>query len=263
MLRRRRFVMAGPNVIESEAHAFATAAALAEAMAPFDATLIFKASFDKANRTSGGSYRGVGLAAGCRLFERVRSELGLPVVTDVHEPHHPAEIAHCVDVIQIPAFLCRQTDLIAAAGATGRVVQIKKGQFASAEAMHQQKRKALDAGAGGVILCERGSFFGYHDTVVDPRNLRWLREEAAPPGAAGETLVCLDVTHSLQRPSKQLADGRIVSGGSPRDLAPWMARLGLAFGAHGLFVEVHEQPDAALCDAPTQWPLHRLSELLD
>lgn len=159
-LRRRPFVMVGPNVIESEEHAFRMAAALQEALRPYDATFIFKASFDKANRTSGGSYRGVSLERAVRLFARVRSELGVPVITDVHEPWQPALFAQCVDVLQIPAFLCRQTDLIRAAGATGLVVQIKKGQFASAEAMHQQKLKAMAAGAGGVILCERGSFFG-------------------------------------------------------------------------------------------------------
>ena len=159
-LRRRPFLMVGPNVIESEEHAFRMAAALQEALRPYDATFIFKASFDKANRTSGDSYRGVSLERAVRLFARVRSELGVPVITDVHEPWQPALFAQCVDVLQIPAFLCRQTDLIRAAGATGLVVQIKKGQFASAEAMHQQKLKAMAAGAGGVILCERGSFFG-------------------------------------------------------------------------------------------------------
>jgi len=253
-LSRRRFVIAGPNVIESEEHALLMARELKACASAFDATLIFKASWDKANRTTASSYRGVSLQNARHIFSRVRRELGLPVITDIHEPWQAAAIAADVDVLQIPAFLCRQTDLLEAAADTGLPVHIKKGQFASAAAMHKSKEKVLRRGNPNVILCERGTFFGYQDLVVDPRNLISMRSEDA--------LVSMDLTHSLQRPAQQHASGAVSAGGD-RELVPWMGRVAAALEVHGIFVEVHDEPERALCDAPTQWPLARFEWLLD
>jgi 2-dehydro-3-deoxyphosphooctonate aldolase (KDO 8-P synthase) len=253
-LRDRFFVIAGPNVIESEAHTMCMAAALKAVFAAYDVVFIFKTSFDKANRSSLSSYRGVGMVEGLRILKRVRDELGIPVITDVHESCQAATIAEVVDIIQVPAFLCRQTDLLQAVAKTGKIVHVKKGQFCSAAQMHKCKEKLIAFGNDQVILCERGNSFGYHDLVVDPRNLVWLQSPT--------NLVTLDSTHCLQTISQTSADGTVKCGGH-RELIPYMGKVAIALGANGLFIEVHDNPDEALCDGPTQWPLDRLSWLLD
>ena len=253
-LQEKRFIIAGPNVIETEEHAFEMARKIKEVLVMYDVVFIFKASFDKANRTSLTSYRGVKIEVAKRLFNRVRKELGVPCITDIHESWQAAEMKECVDILQIPAFLCRQTDLLKAASETGKILHIKKGQFCSAEAMKKSVEKCAQFGNNQAILCERGSFFGYQDLVVDPRNLELLR---------GDTnLVSMDITHCLQLPSQRMSDGTVCSGGQ-RDLIPLMGKMAIALDVHGIFVEVHDQPDESLCDAPTQWPLSRLAWLMN
>jgi len=254
-LQTRKFVIAGPNVIESKEHAFEMAKKIKQEMRDYDATLIFKTSFDKANRTSASSYRGVSIDDAKELFHRIRSELGIPCITDVHEPWQAEALKGCVDILQIPAFLCRQTDLLKAASETGLILHIKKGQFCSAAVMKQCFDKCVRFGNRQVILCERGNFFGYQDFVVDPRNLVLLRGDS--------NLVSMDITHCLQLPgSVTEADGTLRSGGQ-RHLIPHMGKMAISLGADGIFVEVHDNPDSSLCDAPTQWPLSRLQWLLE
>jgi 2-dehydro-3-deoxyphosphooctonate aldolase (KDO 8-P synthase) len=253
-LQNKFFVMAGPNVIETEEHTIFMAKALKQVFARYDVTFIFKVSFDKANRTSLGSYRGVEFSEGCRILKRIKDEVGVPIVTDVHEPWQAAEIGGIVDVIQVPAFLCRQTDLLEAVARTGCIIQVKKGQFCSAATMHKSKEKLIAFGNPNVILCERGNTFGYQDLIVDSRNLVWLRSD--------KNLVSMDITHCLQSPSQTMVDGTVVAGGH-RDLIPQMGKLARAFDVNGIFLEVHDRPDESLCDAPTQWYLDRLEELLD
>jgi 2-dehydro-3-deoxyphosphooctonate aldolase (KDO 8-P synthase) len=220
----------------------------------YDVTFVFKVSFDKANRTSITSYRGVPFKEGCRILKRIKEELGVRNITDDHEIYQAKPIADIVDIIQIPAFLGRQTDLLKAVAETGTVVQIKKGQMFSADVMHKCKEKLIAFGNPNVILCERGNFFGYQDLVVDPRNLVWLKSDT--------NLVSMDITHCLQAPAQKLADGTVKAGGH-RELIPYMGKLAMAFDVDGVFMEVHDNPDASLCDAPTQWYLDRLEELLD
>ena len=252
-MRQKTFIIAGPNVIESEEHVMQMAAAIKDIAERFDVLFIFKASFDKANRTSAESYRGVSLEAARSIFTRVRTELNVPIITDVHEPHQCAAMASCVDVLQIPAFLCRQTDLIVAAAKTGLVLHIKKGQFCHADAMQKTVQKAVAAGNELCVLCERGSFFGYQDVVVDPRNLIRLRGE--------KNLVSMDITHCLQQPAQKSSDG-IVKCGGERYLIPSMGKMAMALDVHGIFLETHDRPNESKCDAPTQWPLDRLEWLL-
>lgn len=248
------FIIAGPNVIESEEHCLKMARALKTVMAKYQVDFFFKTSFDKANRSSLGSYRGLGMTEGLRILKRVKDEIGLPILTDIHECWQAAPVAEVADILQIPAFLCRQTDLLQAAAQTGRTIHVKKGQFCSAEQMHKCKEKLLIFGATKVILCERGNSFGYQDMVVDPRNLVWLKSNL--------NLVSMDITHCLQTPSQVGADG-IVKCGGYRQLIPSMGKMARALDVDGLFLEVHDNPNAALCDGPTQWPLERLEWLLD
>lgn len=215
--------------------------------------LVYKSSFDKANRTAGTSPRGLGLDASLKALELVRSTSGLPVTTDVHECWQVGPVADVVDLVQIPAFLCRQTDLLVAAGASGRPVNIKKGQFASAAAMGHAaakvRRGALERGVvpGGLLLTERGTTFGYDDLVVDARNIPRMREAA--PGC----LVVVDATHAVQSPP---AGSGVVTGGARR-FVPTVARVAAAAGADGIFMETHDQPHLAISDSAVQWPLDR------
>ena len=243
-------MIAGPCVIESEALTLEVARALKEYARELALPLIFKASYDKANRTSLSSYRGPGLEKGLEILGRVRAEVGLPVLSDVHQVSEVARAAQVLDVLQIPAFLCRQTDLIAAAAATGKVVNIKKGQFLAPWDMGPVVEKAV-AAAGGArrfFLTERGASFGYNNLVVDFRGLQIMRGLGCP--------VILDVTHSVQLPG-----GRGTSSGGQREFIPALARAGVAVGVDGLFMEVHPNPDRALCDGPNSLPLQQVPAL--
>lgn len=251
-LKSNLFVMAGPNVVESEQHVLDMAHAVKKIMSRFDVTFIFKVSLDKANRSSLASYRGLGFERGLSILRRVKAEVGVPLVTDVHTEAQAAAAADVVDILQVPAFLCRQTDLLRAVARTGKIIHVKKGQFCSAAQMHKCKEKLIAFGNPRVILCERGNSFGYQDLVVDPRNLIWLRSPS--------NLVSMDITHCLQQPSQTNANGVVCSGGT-RDLIPYMGKLAMSLGVSGLFLEVHDEPDKSLCDAPTQWPLDELEKL--
>jgi 2-dehydro-3-deoxyphosphooctonate aldolase (KDO 8-P synthase) len=211
----------------------------------------FKASFDKANRARGGSPRGPGLESGLAALARVRAATGLPLLTDIHEPSHAAVAAAVVDVLQIPAFLCRQTDLLLAAGATGKPVNIKKGQWMQPEAMQGAVEKVRQAGSQAVAVTERGTFFGYGDLVVDQRCFARLKAATGAP-------TIFDATHSVQQPG-QAADG---SSGGLREHIPALLAAAAAAGADGFFLETHPDPARALSDAATQWPLDRLEALL-
>lgn len=249
------FLFAGPNVIESREHCLRMAEAIQTVAAALGVEYVFKASYDKANRTSRTSYRGPGLEEGLRVLQDVKTHVGVPIITDIHEVSEAAPTAEVADVLQIPAFLCRQTDLLTAAAETGRVVHIKKGQWCDASVMDAAAEKVRAAGNANVILCERGTQFGYSDLVVDPRNLVWMRR------AGG--LVTADVTHSLQQPGGTLGPSGERSAGGLRELIPAIARTACAVGVDGLFMEVHDDPTASLCDAPTQWPLRHLAQLLE
>jgi len=237
-------------VIESEAVCLRVATTLARHCRRLGVPLIFKASFDKANRTSAGSYRGPGLEEGLRVLAKVRSETGVPVLTDVHETAQVAPVAEVVDVLQIPAFLCRQTDLIAAAVQTGRMVNLKKGQFLSPSEMGRVVAKAVEAGARRLLVTERGTTFGYHNLVVDMRSIALLRGFGFP--------VIFDATHAVQLPGRggDRSDGQ-------REFVPVLARAAVAAGAHGLFLETHPDPDRALSDGPNMIPLNAVSPLLE
>jgi 2-dehydro-3-deoxyphosphooctonate aldolase (KDO 8-P synthase) len=242
-------LIAGPCVIESEAHALGLAHAIRDIAARCGVPFVFKASFDKANRTSIRSFRGPGLEEGLRILRRVRDEAGVPVLTDIHEPAQAAPAAEVADVLQIPAFLCRQTDLLVAAARTGRAVNIKKGQFLAPGDMRHAAAKIADAGNDRVILTERGSSFGYHNLVVDMRALPMMRTLGYP--------VVYDVTHSLQLPGA--GDG--VTAGQAEFIEP-MARAGVAAGVDGVFMEVHERPETARSDAQNALRLDLLEPLL-
>jgi 2-dehydro-3-deoxyphosphooctonate aldolase (KDO 8-P synthase) len=242
-------LIAGPCVIESEGHAVGLARTIRDIAARCGVPYVFKASYDKANRTSLSSFRGPGLAEGLRTLRRVREEVGVPVLTDIHEPAHAAPVAEVVDVLQIPAFLCRQTDLLVAAAQTGRVVNIKKGQFLAPSDLRHAAAKITAAGNDRVILTERGTSFGYHNLVVDMRSLPILRALGFP--------VIYDVTHSLQLPGG--GDG--VTAGQAEFIEP-MARAGVAAGVDGVFMEVHERPEQAKSDAQNALRLDLLEALL-
>ena len=242
-------LIAGPCVIESEGHAVGLARTIRDIAARCGVPYVFKASYDKANRTSLSSFRGPGLAEGLRTLRRVREEVGVPVLTDIHEPAHAAPVAEVVDVLQIPAFLCRQTDLLVAAAQTGRVVNIKKGQFLAPSDMRHAAANITAAGNDRVILTERGTSFGYHNLVVDMRSLPILRALGFP--------VIYDVTHSLQLPGG--GDG--VTAGQAEFIEP-MARAGVAAGVDGVFMEVHERPEHAKSDAQNALRLDLLEALL-
>jgi 2-dehydro-3-deoxyphosphooctonate aldolase (KDO 8-P synthase) len=230
-------VIAGPDVIESEEHAVRHARLLLEITRTLGLPFIFKCSFDKANRTSGTAFRGPGLKEGLRVLAKVKRDVGVAVLTDVHETAQVGAVAEVVDVLQVPAFLCRQTDLVVAVARSGRGVNLKKGHFVAPLDMVQAARKATDAGNPNVLVTERGASFGYHNLVVDMRGLYQMR-------AAGLT-VCFDATHSVQLPSAQ----GTASGGE-RNLVPVLARAAVAAGVDALFAEVHETPDSAPCDGP-------------
>jgi len=242
-------LIAGPCVIESEAHAVGLAQALRDIARRAGVQYVFKASYDKANRTSGGSFRGPGLAEGLRVLQRVRQIAGVPILTDIHEPAQAAAAAAVADVLQIPAFLSRQTDLIVAAAKTGRVVNIKKGQFLAPADMRHAIAKATGAGNDRVIVTERGFSFGYHNLVVDMRAFPILRALGYP--------VVYDVTHSLQLPGG--GDG--VTAGQAEYIEP-LASAGVAAGVDGVFLEVHERPSEAKSDAQNALQLDRLEPLL-
>ena len=242
-------LIAGPCVIESESHASDLAVRLAELASRLRVPLIFKASFDKANRTSGRSFRGPGLKEGLRVLAAIKSRVSAPMLTDIHEPSQAAAAAEIADVLQIPAFLSRQTDLLVAAAKTGRVVNIKKGQFLAPGDIIHAVAKVVDAGNPRVIVTERGTSFGYHDLVVDMRAFPMMRERGVP--------VVFDVTHSLQLPGA--GDG--ITAGLAQYIEP-LASAGVAAGVDGVFLEVHENPLAAKSDAQNALRLDRLEPLL-
>ncbi len=243
------FLIAGPCVIESEQLAMDTAGALHEMTVRLGIPFIYKSSFDKANRSSHGSFRGPGLEAGLAILEAVRDRIGVPVLTDVHEDTPLEEVAAVVDVLQTPAFLCRQTNFIRNVARQGRPIHLKKGQFLSPWEMCNVVEKARDAGAEQILVCERGASFGYHNLVSDMRSLAVLRETGCP--------VVFDATHSVQLPGARGA----VSGGQ-REFVPVLARAAVAAGVAGLFMETHPDPERALSDGPNVWPLGRMEELL-
>ena len=243
------FLIAGPCVIESEAHARSMAERIAAVCAELKLPYIFKSSYDKANRTSINSYRGPGVAEGLKILRRIKDNLRLPILTDVHEPAQVAAAAEVADVLQIPAFLCRQTDLLLAAGKSGRVVNIKKGQFLSPTEMKTAVEKVASTGNEKILLTERGTSFGYNNLVVDMRSFPIMRGFGYP--------VVFDATHSLQLPG---GEGK-QSGGQPEFIEP-LARAAVAAGVDGLFLEVHDNPPAALSDASNQLPLAQLKPLL-
>ncbi len=247
--RRRLFLIAGPCVIENEKLCLQVGAALKKTCAALGIFYVFKASFDKANRTSAKSFRGPGLDAGLRVLARVRAELGVPILTDIHHEEHAAVVGEVVDILQIPAFLCRQTDLIEAAAATGQIVNLKKGQFLSPAEMGQVAEKARRAGAKKILLTERGTTFGYNNLVADMRSIPILKRTGCP--------VIFDATHSVQLPG----GGGDKSSGQ-REFAPVLARAALAAGANGLFIETHPHPDRALSDGPNMIPLAEMPALL-
>ena len=248
------FLMAGPNVLQTGEHAHHMCREIKSICCELEIPFVFKSSFDKANRTSLTSFRGPGLAEGLRVLDSIKTTFDVPIVTDIHESAQAEPVARVANVLQIPAFLCRQTDLLVAAGRTGRIVNIKKGQFCAAAVMRNSAKKIFSTNNRKVLVCERGTTFGYSDLVVDPRNLVWMRDSGCP--------VVADITHSLQQPAGlSLAHGSVASGGY-RDLIPTIARTCVATGVDGLFMEVHNDPNSSPCDAPTQWPLRHFSELL-
>jgi 2-dehydro-3-deoxyphosphooctonate aldolase (KDO 8-P synthase) len=247
------FLIAGPCVIESEAHARKMAEAIQRITVDLKLPLIFKASYDKANRTSIRSFRGPGLAEGTRILRAIAKDTGLPVLTDVHTPQDCAAVAEAVDVLQIPAFLCRQTDLLIAAAETGRAVNIKKGQFVAPQDMRYAVQKVRDSGNEKVFLTERGASFGYNNLVVDMRSLAVMREYAP---------VVFDGTHSVQTPSSAVAGDTASSGGQPQFI-PLLARAAVAAGVDGLFLEVHDNPAEAKSDGANALKLDLLKPLLE
>ncbi len=249
---RELFLIAGPCVIESEEHALKMAESVAGICRALGVPYIFKTSYDKANRTSIKSYRGPGVAEGLRILHKIAARIKVPVLTDVHEAADVPRVAEVVDVLQIPAFLCRQTDLIVAAARSGCAVNIKKGQFVSPWDMRHAVEKAHQAGNHHVLVTERGSSFGYNNLVVDMRSLAIMREFAP---------VVFDATHSVQLPSAG-ADGEPVSDGQPQFI-PLLARAAVAAGVDGIFVEVHDNPVRAMSDGPNALELSRLRGVLE
>jgi 2-dehydro-3-deoxyphosphooctonate aldolase (KDO 8-P synthase) len=242
-------LIAGPCVFESRAHALEMAQALKAIAGRLGIGLVYKSSFDKANRTSASSARGLGLAEALPIFAEIRESLGLPVTTDVHEPEHCAAVAEAVDVLQIPAFLCRQTDLLVAAARTGRAVNVKKGQFLAPWDMKNVVAKLVGAGNPNVLVTERGVSFGYNTLVSDMRALPILAETGAP--------VIFDATHSVQQPG-----GQGERSGGERRFVPVLARAAVAVGVAGVFIETHQNPDRAPSDGPNMLPLAELEPLL-
>jgi len=246
---RRLILIAGPCVVESEKLCLQVAISLRRTCQRLGINYIFKASYDKANRTSSGSFRGPGLKAGLEVLAKVRREVGVPVLTDVHTEAQAIAAAAVVDVLQIPAFLCRQTDLIRAAVGTGKIVNLKKGQFLSPAEMGQVVKKASDAGGQKLLITERGTTFGYNNLVVDMRSIPIMGQFGFP--------VIFDATHSVQLPGA----GGDKSGGQ-REFAPMLARCAVVAGANGLFIETHPTPERALSDGPNMIPLEEMPKLL-
>ncbi len=248
------FLIAGPCAIESRQMAFDTAGQLKEITAALGIPFIYKSSFDKANRSSSRSFRGLGMAQGLQILADVRAELGVPILTDVHDISQIKPVAEVVDVLQTPAFLCRQTDFIQACALSGKPVNIKKGQFLAPEDMFQVVNKARDAAeqagvVADVMVCERGASFGYHNLVSDMRSLAIMRATACP--------VVFDATHSVQLPG-----GQGTSSGGQREFVPVLARAAVAVGVAGIFMETHPNPEQALSDGPNAVPLDRMAALL-
>ncbi|MDH4094534.1 MAG: 3-deoxy-8-phosphooctulonate synthase [Betaproteobacteria bacterium] len=244
------FLIAGPDTLESEQLCLDVAGMLKEHTARLGMPYIFKGSFDKANRSSGASYRGPGMAEGLRILSAVKKQIGVPVVTDVHEDTPLGEVAAVVDVLQTPAFLCRQTNFIRSVARQGKAMNIKKGQFLSPWEMGNVVDKARSAGNQQILVCERGFSFGYHNLVVDMRGLAAMRATGCP--------VVFDATHSVQLPG-----GQGSSSGGQREYIPVLARAAVAAGVAGVFMETHPKPDEALCDGPNSWPLARMPGLLE
>ena len=250
-LDRPLFLIAGPCVVESLELQVETAGRLKEITGRLGVPFIFKSSYDKANRSSGGSYRGPGMAEGLSILAEVKRQIRVPVLTDVHESEHVPEVAAVVDVLQTPAFLCRQTDFIHAVARAGKPVNIKKGQFLAPEDMIQVVRKAKAAsGTDNIMVCERGASFGYHNLVSDMRSIAIMRETGCP--------VVFDATHSVQLPG-----GAGSSSGGEREFVPVLARAAVAAGVAGVFMETHPDPAKALSDGPNAWPLDRMRGLLE
>ncbi len=243
-------LIAGPCALESRAHALETASALKDIAVRLDIGFVYKTSFDKANRTSAKSARGLGLDKALAIFAELREELGVPVITDVHEAAQCARVAEVVDILQIPAFLCRQTDLLVAAAKTGRVVNVKKGQFLAPWDMANVVEKITGVGNRNVLLTERGVSFGYNTLVSDMRALPILARIGAP--------MIFDATHSVQQPG-----GKGTSSGGEREFVPVLARAAVAVGVAGLFIETHEDPDRAPSDGPNMIPLKKMEPLLN
>lgn len=250
-LNRPLFLIAGPCVIESRQMALDTAGQLKDICKELGVRFIYKSSYDKANRSSGSSFRGFGLEQGLSILAEVKNQIGVPVLSDVHKEEDVAAVAAVVDVLQTPAFLCRQTDFIQACAASGKPVNIKKGQFLAPADMQHVVRKARDAnnGADTLMVCERGTSFGYNNLVSDMRSLAIMRETGCP--------VIFDATHSVQLPG-----GQGTCSGGQREFVPLLARAAVAVGISGLFMETHPDPDRAMSDGPNSWPLARLKELL-
>ncbi|WP_338018539.1 MULTISPECIES: 3-deoxy-8-phosphooctulonate synthase [unclassified Halorhodospira] len=249
-LEQPLFLIAGPCVIESEQLALDSAHELRELCRELGVPLIYKSSFDKANRSSAQSYRGPGMEAGLRVLERVRGELGVPVITDVHEDTPLDEVASVVDALQTPAFLCRQTSFIQRVAACGLPVNLKKGQFLAPWDMAHVVDKARATGNRQILVCERGVSFGYNNLISDMRALAVMRDTEAP--------VVFDATHSVQLPG-----GQGHASGGQREFVPVLARAAVAAGVSGLFMETHPDPERALSDGPNAWPLERMRELLE
>jgi len=245
----RPFLIAGPCVLESLDLAMTVAVELQSISQELNIPLVFKSSYDKANRTAGASFRGPGLEMGLDWLAQIKSRTGLPVITDIHEPRQASLVAEVADVLQIPAFLCRQTDLLLAAAHTGRIVNIKKGQFMAPWDMRGPVDKIRSEGFDRIWLTERGSMFGYNNLVVDFRSLIIMKELGYP--------VVFDATHSVQLPG-----GQGMSSGGQREFVPSLARAAVACGCQGLFMEIHPDPDHALCDGPNSWPLGKARALL-
>ena len=244
-------LIAGPCQMESRQHAFDMAGSLKEICRDLGIGLVYKSSFDKANRTSGKAARGIGIGKAIEVFAEIKAKLGLPTITDVHEVWHCAEVAQAVDMLQIPAFLCRQTDLLVAAAQTGLAVNVKKGQFLAPWDMKNVISKLRDAGNGRVMACDRGTSFGYNTLVSDFRGLPIMAEQCACP-------IIFDATHSVQQPG-----GQGGSSGGQREFVPVLARAAVAVGVAGLFIETHQDPDAAPSDGPNMVPISKMRALLE
>lgn len=249
-LNKPLFLIAGPCVIESQQMAFDTAGRLKEICADLGVPFIYKSSYDKANRSSRSSYRGPGVEEGLRILGEVRAQLGVPVLTDVHEDTPLNEVADVVDVMQTPAFLCRQTNFIVNVAAAGKPVNIKKGQFLSPWEMGNVVDKAKSTGNEQIMVCERGFTFGYNNLISDMRSLAVMRSTGSP--------VVFDATHSVQLPG-----GKGSASGGQREFVPVLARAAVAAGISGLFMETHPNPDQALSDGPNAWPLQKMASLLE